>query len=163
GAGDGALHEDARFDAWLVFIADEDERGDGQPSHLLLEVEDRRARALYVADGERGAVGGVLEEQPAELFVAARVLAAKLDARGAGGIAVERRDAVAVAGRAERRAGLPEGGRVDAAGTGGGDDEGPGHLRVLQAEVQRGSAAHREATDIGLLDAEPAQQPIEVV
>ena len=106
---------------------------------------------------------GVAEEEVGEGLPAGGVLALELDAAVAGGVVGDGLHAAFFDAAGEGGGAVVEVVGVVTAGTGGGDDEGAGHLRVLDPELEGASAAHGEAADVGLVDVEVAEELVEVV
>src|SRR4051812_21415 len=73
------LEIEARLDAGIVLVADDDQRRQAYPADLILQLVERRAAALEAALGVGGALRVVLCEGVVKLLKTARVLYQKRD------------------------------------------------------------------------------------
>ena len=161
---DGALHQQARLERGIVLVARHDERRHRRCRHLRFQVVERRA-------GAPGSRAWCWPSRAPNARLRWRMYRSK--PRGSLRCNCRRVASVAVGGgelrhallqhhlgvRARGRAGTPPvcaGMRAVAAA---GDDQAQGARAVLHAEMQRGEAAHRQAHDVGALDASARPSP----
>jgi hypothetical protein len=109
--GQGALEPQVHVQHGFVLVADHEERGHLHRREFGAEVEQRRTQRLVVAQGQRRALGRVLEQVAGELGMTPRILAQQRQPRGVAGVVVDQRlHALALQGLCRGDGCVPEAG-----------------------------------------------------
>src|SRR3989475_5023427 len=164
GTGDDLAHHQCRLHARLVLVPDDDERRHAQLAQPRLDLLDRRSTQHDTADEVRAGRGRVLAHVTDELVPPSGILQPERASRRIRReVADEGLDALAL--DRLRRGALAADERValDRACSAADHHDALRHRRMGQREVQRHVGAHRAAGDVGLADAEPAEELVHVL